>query len=78
MSGGGSTGGAEFQRKFLMMLPALMQKEHLKELPCSSCGKMICVERAIVRDEQILCEECYAETYKAKRVPQSKPRQRNK
>ena len=65
---GNSTGGAEYQRKFWMLLPKLWQKEHPKEVPCHLCGRMILVEHVIVRDDNILCEECFDRIY-GKKTP---------
>jgi formylmethanofuran dehydrogenase subunit E len=48
-------------------LPELLAKNRKEEVRCHICGKTLLLEKAIVREAEILCDQCYDEKYPSKK-----------
>ena len=55
-----------------MILPEVLERSKPDETRCHICGKTIPLRTAIVRENEILCEQCYAKKYGSKqRAPKA-------
>lgn len=70
LSAWGAAWGA--QRYWNMMLPEILEKDRAKETQCQICGKTISAKTAIIRENEVLCEECYAKKYISKQPIQER------
>jgi formylmethanofuran dehydrogenase subunit E len=56
------------QRYWSSRLPEMLEKKSAEEIRCHICGKIIPLKTAIIREDEVLCEECYQKKYKSKKT----------
>ena len=56
------------QLYWLSRLRDLREKEIKDTIHCHVCGKTILLERAIIMEDEVLCEECYQKKYESKKT----------